>query len=74
MLCGMKIMEGLFEQGDSPLSKNFGVLLILFLGVGWRQLFEENFLACDDRFAGLHGVEFVQPFQLHAEILRYFVE
>ena len=73
MLCGMKVMEGLFEQGDSPLSKNFGVLLILFFGVGWL-LFEENFLACDDRFAGLHGVEFVQPFQLHAEILRYFVE
>ena len=74
MLCGMKIMEGLFEQGDSPLSKNFWCLLILFLGVGWWLLFEENFLACDDCFAGLHGVEFVQPFQLHAEILRYFVE
>lgn len=73
MLCGMKIMEGLFEQGDSSPVKKFWCWLTLFLGVGWL-LFEENFLACDDRFAGLHSVELVQPFQLHAEILCYFVE
>ena len=73
MLCGMKIMEGLFEQGDSSLVKKFWCFADTFFGVGWL-LFEENFLACDDCFAGLHGVEFVQPFQLHAEILCYFVE
>ena len=73
MLCGMKIMEGLFEQGGHSPVKKFWCFADTFFGVGWL-LFEENFLACDDRFAGLHGVEFVQPFQLHAEILRYFVE